>query len=73
MKRRFLLAAVMLAALPLLAKTVDEIVVKVNDSIITKNEYEKRLSSTVEGFKREYKGPDFDQKIRNFPSGSFSR
>jgi len=67
MKRKLLLAAVVIAALPIFAKTIDEIVVKVNDSIITKDEYDKRLSSTIEGFKREYKGPDFDQKLKELP------
>lgn len=65
--KKILLAVAMFAAIPLMAKTLDEIVVKVNDSIITKDEYEKRLSSTVEGFKREYKGPDFEQKLKDLP------
>ncbi len=67
MKSKLLLAVALVAALPLFAKTIDEIVVKVNDSIITKNEYEKRLSQTTEGFKREYKGPDFEQKLKELP------
>jgi peptidyl-prolyl cis-trans isomerase SurA len=67
MKSKLLLILLMLTALPFFAKTVDEVVVKVNDSIITKDEYEKRLSSTMEGFKREYKGPDFDQKLKEVP------
>lgn len=65
--KKILLAVTMFAAVALMAKTLDEIVVKVNDSIITKDEYEKRLNSTVEGFKREYKGPDFEQKLKDLP------
>jgi parvulin-like peptidyl-prolyl isomerase len=67
MKRKLFLMLVMLASAPLFAKTLDEIVVKVNDSIITKDEYDKRLSSTTEGFKREYKGPDYEQKLKELP------
>ena len=67
MRKFFILMIVLLLALPFISKTIDEIVVKVNDSVITKDEYEKRLNQTIEGFKREYKGPDFDEKFKDIP------
>lgn len=67
MKKAFALAIALLISFSFMAKTVDEIVVKVNDSIITKDEYEKRLSRTIDAFKREYKGPDFDEKLKEIP------
>jgi len=50
------------------SEVVEEIVIKVNDSIVTKSEYEKRIESTREGMRREYKGPDLDRKLREIPS-----
>lgn len=49
------------------AKTINEIVVKVNDSIVTKDEYDKRLTRTIDAFKREYKGPDYEEKLKEIP------
>ncbi len=61
--------AALLLAHPLAPKAavVEEIVIKVNDSIVTKSEYDKRLKSTIEGMKREYKGPDLDQRLKEVP------
>jgi len=46
---------------------VEEIVIKVNDAIVTKSEYDKRLSTSLEGMRREYKGPDLDQRLQEVP------
>lgn len=63
-----ILAAALLAlAVPHSANVVEEIVIKVNDSIVTRSEYEKRLQSTIEGFKREYKGPDLQERLKEVP------
>lgn len=67
MKKTFILILTFTLSWFLFSRTVDEIVVKVNDSVITKDEYEKRLSRTIDGFKREYKGEDFDEKLKEIP------
>ena len=46
---------------------IDEIVIKVNDSVVTKTEFDKRLESTAEGMKREYKGPDIEARLKEMP------
>jgi peptidyl-prolyl cis-trans isomerase SurA len=61
-----LAAALLIPSLPR-AAVIDEIVIKVNDSVVTKSEYEKRLKSTLEGMKREYKGPDLEVQIKQVP------
>lgn len=61
----FLLAA--LASLGLSAAVLEEVVLKVNDAIVTKSEYEARLQRTVEGLKREYKGPDLEDRLKEVP------
>ena len=67
--RSLTITAIFLAALTVVgwAKTVEEIVIKVNDAIITRSEYEQRLKSTMEGMKREYKGPDLEKKLKELP------
>jgi len=67
--RSLTITAIFLTALTVVgwAKTVEEIVIKVNDSIITRSEYEQRLKSTEEGMKREYKGPDLERKLKELP------
>ncbi len=67
MRKLIFIAILLFISFFCLAKVVDEIVVKVNDSIITKDEYEKRLSRTIEAFKKEYKGPDFDEQLKEIP------
>ena len=62
-----LLLAAALAAPGLGAAVVEEVVLKVNDAIVTKSEYEARLQRTVEGLKREYKGPDLDARLKEVP------
>jgi len=62
-----LLLAAVLAAPPLSAAVVEEVVLKVNDAIVTKSEYEARLQRTVEGLKREYKGPDLEERLKEVP------
>lgn len=49
------------------AAVVEEIVIKVNDAIVTKSEYDKRVKTTQEGMRREYKGPDLEQRIKEMP------
>lgn len=66
MKKIFVVLAIFIS-IALLSKVIDEVVIKVNDSIVTKDEYEKRLSQTTEAFKREYKGPDFEEKLKELP------
>ena len=44
---------------------IDEIVIKVNDSVVTK--FDRRLESTAEGMKREYKGPDIEARLKEMP------
>lgn len=61
------LAAVLCAPVAPPAAVVDEIVIKVNDSIVTKTEFDRRLQSTSEGMRREYKGPDLDERIKEMP------
>jgi peptidyl-prolyl cis-trans isomerase SurA len=46
---------------------IDEIVIKVNDSVVTKTEFDRRLESTAEGMKREYKGPDMEARLKEMP------
>lgn len=46
---------------------LDEIVIKVNDSVVTKTEFDRRLQSTSEGMKREYKGPDMEARLKEMP------
>jgi peptidyl-prolyl cis-trans isomerase SurA len=70
MKRLFsliLTAALVLPAVSLSAAVVEEIVIKVNDSIVTRSEFERRLNSTLEGIKREYKGPDLEERLKEVP------
>ena len=61
--------AIMLAApaQTLRAQVVEEVVIKVNDAIVTKSDYDKRLKNTQEGLRREYKGPDLEQRISQVP------
>jgi len=49
------------------AAVVEEIVIKVNDTIVTKSEYDKRVKTTQDGMRREYKGPDLDQRLKEMP------
>lgn len=49
------------------AATVEEIVIKVNDAVVTKSEFGKRLKSTMEGMRREYKGPDIEERLEEVP------
>ena len=49
------------------AAVVEEIVIKVNDSIVTKSEFDKRVKSTQDGMRREYKGPDVEARIKEVP------
>jgi peptidyl-prolyl cis-trans isomerase SurA len=70
MKRFIGLGLAIALALPALAPratVVEEVVIKVNDAIVTRSEYEKRLKSTIEGMKREYKGPDLDARLKEVP------
>ncbi len=55
------------AATAISAQVVEEVVIKVNDAIVTKSEYDSRLKQTIEGIKREYKGPDLEQQIQEVP------
>jgi len=59
--------ALALAAGPAAAQVLEEVVVKVNDQIVTKTDYETRLQQTLEGIKREYKGPDLDARLKEVP------
>ena len=61
-----LTAALLIPSIPR-ATVVEEIVIKVNDSVVTKSEYQKRLKSTLEGMRREYKGPDLEEQIKQVP------
>jgi peptidyl-prolyl cis-trans isomerase SurA len=65
----FLSLAIVLAApaQSLRAEVVDEIVIKVNDAVVTKSEFDKRLKNTQDGLRREYKGPDVEQRIQEIP------
>ena len=63
----WIIALAVVAAPALRAAVVEEIVVKVNDSVITKSEYEKRMKQTLEGMRREYKGPDLEEQIKQVP------
>jgi parvulin-like peptidyl-prolyl isomerase len=70
MSRRSLFALVlMLAVWPLSSwsHVIEEIVIKVNDSIITRTEYESRLKSTEAALRKEYKGPDLEAQIKVLP------
>ncbi len=71
MKHRIFAALAVLlmipAVVPSSAKTLEEIVIKVNDAIVTKTEYETRLKQTEMGLKREYKGPDLSKKLKELP------
>jgi peptidyl-prolyl cis-trans isomerase SurA len=70
MKRLVLVSLALLLLLPGVApraKVVEEIVIKVNDAIVTRSEYEQRLKSTIEGLKREYKGPDLKEQLKEVP------
>lgn len=69
MTRRALSAALALAlVLPACAQVLEEVVVKVNDQIVTKTEYDARLQQTLEGIKREYKGPDLEGRLAEVPA-----
>jgi len=59
--------ALALAAGPVAAQVLEEVVVKVNDQIVTKTDYETRLQQTLEGIRREYKGPDMDARLKEVP------
>lgn len=61
------LAAALCVPVASTAAVVDEIVIKVNDSVVTKTEFDRRLQSTSEGMRREYKGPDLEEKIKEMP------
>lgn len=68
MTRRTLAAALALAlVLPACAQVLEEVVIKVNDQIVTKTDFENRLQQTLEGLKREYKGPDIDARLAEVP------
>jgi|WetSurMetagenome_2_1015567.scaffolds.fasta_scaffold12610_3 peptidyl-prolyl cis-trans isomerase SurA len=70
MKSFALLSLAIVLAAPaqsLRAEVVDEIVIKVNDAVVTKSEFDKRLKSTRDGMRREYKGPDVEQRIQQMP------
>ncbi len=70
MSRRSLIVLVlMLAVWPLSSwsHVIEEVVIKVNDSIITRTEYESRLQSTEAALKREYKGPDLEKQLKTLP------
>jgi hypothetical protein len=49
------------------AAVVEEVVIKVNDAIVTKSEFDKRVKTTQEGMRREYKGPDLEQRVQEMP------
>jgi peptidyl-prolyl cis-trans isomerase SurA len=61
------LALCAVLALPVGGSVLDEIVIKVNDATITKSEFDRRLQSTQEGMKKEYKGPDLDAELKAMP------
>lgn len=64
----FILVALLAApAATTKAAVVEEIVIKVNDAIVTKSEFEKRLKATQEGMRKEYKGPDLDERLKEVP------
>ncbi len=67
MKRLVGISLALVLALPAAGKVVEEIVIKVNDAIVTKSDFDKRLQSTIEGMRREYKGPDLEQQIKDVP------
>ena len=62
-----LAALLMSAALAPRAAVVEEIVIKVNDSIVTKSDFDKRVKSTQDGMRREYKGPDLEARLKEVP------
>jgi len=68
-RSRFSLITIVLMAVSLAGwpKIVEEHVIKVNDAIVTRSEYESRLESTTKGMEREYKGPDLQQKLKGLP------
>lgn len=55
------------AALAPRAAVVEEIVIKVNDTIVTKSDFDKRVKSTQDGMRREYKGPDIEARLKEVP------
>ncbi len=65
----YLILATLLAAPAAAPKAAvaEEIVIKVNDAIVTKSEYDKRVKTTQDGMRREYKGPDLEQRIKEMP------
>jgi peptidyl-prolyl cis-trans isomerase SurA len=64
----FILVALLAApAVTTKAVVVEEVVIKVNDAIVTKSEFDKRLKTTQEGMRREYKGPDLEQRLQEVP------
>ncbi len=70
MKRLVFLSLAIVMAAPvqsLRAEIVDEIVIKVNDAVVTKSEFDKRLKNTQDGMRREYKGPDIEQRLQQVP------
>jgi parvulin-like peptidyl-prolyl isomerase len=68
MKRRNLAAALAVAlVLPACAQVLEEVVVKVNDQIVTRTEYEARLQQTLDGIRRQYKGPDLEGRLAAVP------
>lgn len=68
MKGYLIIFAFLIFSVFVFCEVIDEIVVKVNDSIITKDEYEKRLKQTIEAFKRDYKGEDYEEKLKELPT-----
>lgn len=67
MRKLATLSLALLFTLSASAQVLEEVVVKVNDQIVTKTEFETRLHQTLEGLKREYKGPDLDAKLAEVP------
>ena len=68
MRRLALPFLAVLAAASLHAQVLEEVVIKVNDAIVTKSDYELRLNQTLEGLKRDYKGPDLDARLKEVPA-----
>lgn len=63
----WILSAALIAGAGTCAAVIEEIVIKVNDSVVTKSEYDTRLKSTLDGMQREYKGPDLQERLKEVP------
>jgi parvulin-like peptidyl-prolyl isomerase len=63
----WILCAALALSFGVAATVIEEIVIKVNDAVVTKHEYDTRLKSTLEGMRREYKGPDLEQRLKEVP------